>query len=46
MILEALKEELFHLEVERNQGKITQEEYEKHKAALDQTLDRALKRQG
>ena len=46
MILEALKEELFELEVERKQGKIGPEEYEKAKAALDQTLDRALKRQG
>ena len=45
MLLEALKEELFQLEVERKQGKITAEEYEKAKAALDQTLDRALKRQ-
>ena len=44
MILEALKEELFQLEVERKQGKITPEDYEKAKAALDQTLDRALKR--
>jgi hypothetical protein len=46
MLLEALKEELFQLEVEKNQGKITPEEYAKAKAALDQTLDRALKRQG
>ena len=45
MLLEALKEELFQLEVERKQDKITAEEYEKAKAALDQTLDRALKRQ-
>jgi hypothetical protein len=45
-LLEALKEELFQLEVERKQGKITPAEYEKAKAALDQTLDRALKRQG
>ena len=45
MLLEALKEELFQLEVERKTGKITPEEYEKAKAALDQTLDRALKRQ-
>lgn len=44
MLLEALKEELFQIEVERKQGKITPEEYEKAKAALDQTLDRALKR--
>jgi len=45
MLLEGLKEELFQLEVERKQGKITQADYEKAKAALDQTLDRALKRQ-
>ena len=44
-LLEALKEEIFQLEVERKQGKITPAEYEKAKAALDQTLDRALKRQ-
>jgi hypothetical protein len=46
MLLEALKEEMFQLEVERKQGKITPADYEKAKAALDQTLDRALKRQG
>ena len=46
MLLEALKEELFQLEVENKQGKITPEDYEKARAALDQTLDRALKRQG
>lgn len=45
MLLEALKDELFQLEVERQQGHVTQEEYEKHKAALDQTLQRAIKRQ-
>ncbi len=45
-LLDALKEELFQLEVERKQGKITPEDYEKAKSALDQTLDRALKRQG
>jgi len=45
MLLEALKEEMFQLELERRQGKITPAEYEKAKAALDQTLDRALKRQ-
>jgi hypothetical protein len=45
MLLEALKEELFQLEVEKKQGKISPAEYEKAKAALDQTLDRALKRQ-
>jgi hypothetical protein len=44
MLLEALKEELFELEVEHKQGKITQQEYEKAKAALDGTLERAIKR--
>jgi len=43
-ILEALKEELFHLEMEHKQGRIPQAEYEKAKAALDQTLERAVKR--
>lgn len=46
MLLDALKEEIFQLEVERKQGKISAAEYEKAKAALDQTLERALKRQG
>jgi hypothetical protein len=46
MLLEGLKEELFQLEVDHKQGKISQQEYEKAKAALDLTLDRALKRQG
>jgi hypothetical protein len=45
MLLEALKEELFELEVEHKQGRISHEEYEKAKAALDQTLERALKRE-
>jgi hypothetical protein len=44
-LLDALKEELFQLEVERRQGQISQSEYEKAKSALDQTLDRALKRE-
>jgi hypothetical protein len=44
LLLEALKEELFELEVEHKQGRISHEEYEKAKAALDQTLERALKR--
>ena len=46
ILLQALKEEIFQLEVERKTGKISQAEYEKAKAALDQTLERALKRQG
>jgi len=44
MLLEALKEEIFQLEVEHKQGHISQQEYEKAKAALDQTLERAVKR--
>ena len=43
--LEGLKEELFHLEVERQQGRISHQEYETAKSALDQTLQRALKRE-
>jgi hypothetical protein len=45
MLLAALKEELFELEIERQQGKISQQEYEKHKAALDQTLQRAVRKE-
>jgi hypothetical protein len=44
LLLEALKEEIFQLEVEHKQGHISQQEYEKAKAALDQTLERAVKR--
>jgi hypothetical protein len=44
MLLEGLKEELFQLEVERQQGHISEEEYLKTKSALDQTLQRALSR--
>jgi len=45
MLLEGLKEELFELEVEHKQGRISQQEYEKAKSALDHTLQRALKRE-
>ena len=45
MLLEALKEEIFQLEVDRKLGRVSAEEYEKAKAALDQTLERALKRE-
>jgi hypothetical protein len=44
MLLEGLKEELFQLEVERQQGRISEAEYLKTKSALDQTLQRALSR--
>lgn len=45
-LLEVLKEELFQLEMERHQGKISGEDYEKAKSALDTTLARAAKRAG
>jgi hypothetical protein len=45
MLMEGIKEELFQLEVECKQGEISQAEYDKAKAALDQTLERALKRE-
>jgi hypothetical protein len=44
-LLEALKDEIFELEVEHKQGRISQQEYETTKSALDQTLQRALKRE-
>jgi hypothetical protein len=46
ILLEALKEEMFQLEVEKKQGKITAADYEKTRAALDHTLGRALNRSG
>jgi hypothetical protein len=45
LLLEALKEELFQLEIDRKKGQVSQQEYEKARAALDHTLERALKRQ-
>jgi hypothetical protein len=45
ILLEAMKEELFQLESDRLEGKITPQEYESSKAALDKTLQRAVKRQ-
>jgi hypothetical protein len=44
MLLEGLKDELFQLEVEKQQGRISKSEYESAKAALDATLKRALAR--
>jgi hypothetical protein len=43
-LLEAMKEELFQLELDRQQGKITHQEYDKAKAALDETIRRAVAR--
>jgi hypothetical protein len=44
MLLEGLKEELFQLEVERQQGRISETDYQQAKSALDHTLQRALHR--
>jgi hypothetical protein len=44
LLLEAMKEELFQLEVDRQQGKLTDAEYQKAKAALDETIRRAVSR--
>ncbi len=44
LLMEALKEEFFLLEVEHKQGNISPQEYKDAKAALDRTLERAIKR--
>jgi hypothetical protein len=44
LLLEAMKEELFQLEIDRQQGKVSPEEYAKAKSALDETIRRALAR--
>jgi hypothetical protein len=44
LLLTALKEEIFALEVEHQQGKLSQQEYDQARAALEQTLQRALTR--
>lgn len=45
VLLEALKEEIFELESDRLQDKLSPEEYKSAKAALDKTLKRAMQRQ-
>ncbi len=45
LLLEALKEEIFQLELDHKQGRISQEKYVTAKAALDHTLERAVKRE-
>jgi len=40
--LNALKEELFQLEIERQQGQISEEDYRQTKAGLDLALKRAV----
>ncbi|HWC18531.1 MAG TPA: hypothetical protein VG498_16085 [Terriglobales bacterium] len=44
-VLHVLKDELFQLETERLQGKISEADYQRAKAALDLTIKRALARQ-
>ncbi len=44
-MLEALKEELFALESDRLAGRISPEEYERQKGALQIVLKRALERE-
>ncbi len=45
IVMEAMREEIFQLESDRIQGKISPQEYETAKAALDKTLQRAVQRQ-
>jgi hypothetical protein len=45
LLLEAMKEEIFQLETDLVQGKISDQEYQSAKAAMDQTLRRAVQRQ-
>jgi hypothetical protein len=45
-LLAAMKEEMFQLESDRLQGKLSPEEYEAAKAALDKALSRAVERTG
>jgi len=45
-LLDVLKEELFQLEMEHKQGQISDKDYTSAKAALDQTLARAIRRKG
>lgn len=44
LLLEAMKEELFQLETDHLQGKISEADYQQAKAALDLTMKRALNR--
>jgi len=45
LLLEAMKEEIFQLETDRLEGKISGKDYDSAKAALDKTLQRAVQRQ-
>jgi len=43
-MLDALKEELFQLEADRLQGKISQQDYEKAKDGMDALMRRHMKK--
>lgn len=45
MLMDGIKEQFFQVEVERKQGQISQAEYLKAKAGLEETLARALERE-
>jgi hypothetical protein len=45
VLLDAMKEEVFQLESDRLQNKISPQDYATAKAALDKTLQRAVQRQ-
>jgi hypothetical protein len=45
LTMQAMKEEIFQLEAERLQGRISAPDYDAAKAALDKTLQRAVQRQ-
>jgi len=45
LTMQAMKEEIFQLEADRLQGRISGAEYDSAKAALDKTLQRAVQRQ-
>jgi hypothetical protein len=44
LLLDAMKEELFQLELDKAEGRVTEAEYQKAKAALDETIRRAVTR--
>ena len=44
-LLDVLKEELFQLEIDKHEGRLTPAEYDKYRAALDLTIRRAMSRQ-
>jgi len=45
-LLNELKEQLFELEIDRRQGRVSEDDYLTSKAALDKTMERALAKKG